>query len=286
MNFLFDPLKDILIDMITNMLGSISGALNVSSASVFATPSSWNPEVYRFIQKVANDIILPIGTIILTLIACYELINMIVEKNNLQDLPFQDLFKWLVKTVISIVMLSNMFVFIEAIFEVSTQIVSKVALLSYSSSTPDLSGSITAITDTLDAQNIAELTIILLQCSIMWIGFFIINTFLLPMIVAARMFNIYIIMILSPIPFATFGNREWSSMGQNYVKSLIAISLQAVLIQACFIIYDILLSTAFTGSGATSNPIMDIGLYFVYGVLIVFILWQTGSISKSIIGAH
>lgn len=89
-------------------------------------------------------------------------------------------------------------------------------------------------------------------------------------------------MVLSPIPFATFGNREWSNIGQNYVKSLCAVALQVVLMEVCFNMYDILISTSITGS----SPIWNVTLSFGYGMLLVFMLWKTGAIAKSILQAH
>ena len=42
-------------------------------------------------------------------------------------------------------------------------------------------------------------------------------------IVYGRMVEIYLMLSLAPIPFATFGNHEQSHTGQNYLRSLFAL---------------------------------------------------------------
>ncbi len=287
MDFIFDPIKEILIDMIVNMLLLIVSAIDTSTGQLDKTPREWNPSIYNFIYEVSSNVILPIGGMILTLIVCYELIHMIIDKNNMTEVFAQDLFKWLFKTVISIVILSNMFVFIESIFEIAQSLLREVDVLSSTVTTiPDLTASMTQIVDSLESMNLAELILLLLQVVLMWLGILIINTFILPLIVTSRMFHIYIMMVLSPIPFATFGNREWSSIGQHYVKSLCAIALQVILMQVCFLMYDILISTAITGDGSSGNALLDISKNFIYGILLVFMLWKTGAIAKSILQVY
>ena len=50
-------------------------------------------------------------------------------------------------------------------------------------------------------------------------------------IVYGRMVEIYLMVSLAPIPFATFGNHEQSHTGQNYLRSLFALGFQGFLIR-------------------------------------------------------
>lgn len=281
MNFLFDPLEDMVIEMIKFMLGHISIS-NFATGELSLTPQNWNNSVYEFIKRISNEVILPIGGLILTYIMCHELITMIIDKNNMSDFSGNDIFKWIFKTMISIMVLANMFSIIEAIFVLSAELVNGVSNITYSSSSPNINNAINELQNTLDSENLATLCIILIEVGLMYLGMFVINTFILPLILAARMFYIYILLVLSPIPFASFGNRAFSSIGQSYVKTLSGTALQAVLMQVCVALYEILIGTAFSGS--SSSPIITIGLYFIYGVLLVGMLWRSGSIAKSIFG--
>ena len=101
-------------------------------------------------------------------------------------------------------------------------------------------------------------------------------------IINGRMIEIYLMTSLAPIPFATFGNSEQSMMGQNYLKSLFALGFQGFLIMICLGIYAVLIQTvSFTADIAGS-------LWSVMGftILLAFVLFKTGSLSKSILNAH
>ena len=45
-----------------------------------------------------------------------------------------------------------------------------------------------------------------------------------------RMIEIYLLTSLAPIPVATLSNRELGNTGQNYLKSLLAVGFQGLLI--------------------------------------------------------
>ena len=70
-----------------------------------------------------------------------------------------------------------------------------------------------------------ELLGIYLQCNIIRTAAYILSL-LIFVIINGRMIQIYLMVSLAPIPFSTFGNKEQSLMGQNYVKSLFALKDQ------------------------------------------------------------
>lgn len=87
---------------------------------------------------------------------------------------------------------------------------------------------------------------------------------------------------LAPIPVATLSNRELGSTGQNYIKSLFAVGFQGLLILVCVAIYAVLVQSIAT----SGDPIGAIWGTVGYTVLLCFMLFKTGSIAKSIFGAH
>ena len=96
------------------------------------------------------------------------------------------------------------------------------------------------------------------------------------------MIEIYLMVSLAPIPFATFGNREQSMIGQNYLRSLFALGFQGFLIMVCIGIYAVLVqSIAFS-----SDIIASIWKVVGYTVLLCFTLFKTGAVAKSILHAH
>lgn len=101
-------------------------------------------------------------------------------------------------------------------------------------------------------------------------------------IVYGRMIEIYLMVSLAPIPLSTFGNREQSNIGQNYLRSLFAIGFQGFLIMICVGIYAVLIqSIAFS-----DDIIGSIWGVMGYTVLLCFTLFKTGSLAKGVFSAH
>ena len=87
---------------------------------------------------------------------------------------------------------------------------------------------------------------------------------------------------VSPIPFATFTNREWGSIGNNYVKALLGLGFQGFFMMVCVAIYAVLIQSIATDG----DPIGAIWGCVGYTVLLCFTLFKTGSLAKSIFGCH
>ena len=101
-------------------------------------------------------------------------------------------------------------------------------------------------------------------------------------IIYARMIEIYLMTSMAPIPFSTFANREIGHMGQNYFKSLFALGFQGFLILICVAIYAVLVQSI----SFSSDVISAIWGVMGYTILLCFTLFKTGSLAKSILGAH
>ena len=87
---------------------------------------------------------------------------------------------------------------------------------------------------------------------------------------------------LAPIPLSTFGNREQSQVGQNYLRSLFALGFQGFLIMICVGIYAVLISEL----ALSDDIIMSTWGIMGYTVLLCFTLFKTGSLAKSVFNAH
>ena len=101
-------------------------------------------------------------------------------------------------------------------------------------------------------------------------------------IVYGRMLEIYLMISLAPIPFSTFGNREQSHIGQNYLRSLFALGFQGFLILICVGIYAVLIHTV----ALSSDPLAALWGVLGYTFLLCFSLFHTGTLAKSVFAAH
>lgn len=279
-----DWFKEMLVSGIMSNLtaafDSVNDQLGEIANTVGQTPASFLPGVYQLIRNLSENVIMPIAGIILTFIACYELIQLVISHNNLANFETWIFWKWIFKTFVAVTLITNTFNITMAVFDVAQWVVQQSGGLIQSSTAIDAS-TLATMQATLEAMGPMELFGIYLQSFLVQVIIHIL-AILIFVIVNGRMIEIYLTVSLAPIPFATFGNREQSMMGQNYFRSLWALAFQGLLIMVCVGIYAVLLQTV-----AFSSDIMG-SLWKVMGytVLLVFTLFKTGSIAKSILHAH
>ena len=281
---LTDWLKAMLISGIMNNLSGAFDAVNQQvgqiAVDVGKTPAQFLPGVYSMVRNISESVILPVAGIIMTFIACYELIQMIISHNNLANFETWIFWKWIFKTFVAITLVSNTFNITMAVFDVAQWVVQRSGGLIAHSTSIDTSV-LNSLQGTLDTMDIGALFGIFLQSFVVQVCLYLLSAIIF-VIINGRMIEIYLMTSLAPIPFATFGNSEQSMMGQNYLKSLFALGFQGFLIMICLGIYAVLIQTvSFTADIAGS-------LWSVMGftILLAFVLFKTGSLSKSILNAH
>lgn len=276
--------KELLIDGIISNLTGMFDTLNTKvgeiAGEVGMTPAAWNSSIFNMIRNLSETVIVPIAGIILTFVMCYELIQLIIEKNNLHDFDTWIFFKWIFKTFVAVLILSNTFNIVMAVFDVSQQVIQQSAGLIQGSTavTPDV---LNDMQTQLEAMELGPLLGIFLQSFFVQFTMTALNIVIF-VIVYGRMIEIYLMTSLAPIPFATSANREAGHMGHNYFKSLFAIGFQGMLIMVCMAIYAVLVQSIATSGDMMAAIWECVG----YTVLLVFVLFKTGSLSKSIFGAH
>ena len=244
------------------------------------TPAAWNSSIFNMIRNLSETVIVPIAGIILTFVMSYELIQLIIEKNNLHDFDTWIFFKWIFKTAAAILILSNTFNIVMAVFDVSQSVIAQAGGLIQGST--DVSADMLAELETsLEAMDLGPLLGLWLQSAL--IGFTMkAMGIIIFVLVYGRMLEIYLLTSLAPIPVATLSNRELGSTGQNYIKSLFAVGFQGLLILVCVAIYAVLIQ----GIATSGDPIGAIWGTVGYTVLLCFMLFKTGSIAQRIFGAH
>lgn len=279
-----DWLKEVLVSGIMNNLSNAFDAVNQEvgqiTANVSQTPASFLPSVYSLIRNISENVILPVAGIILTFIACYELIQLVISHNNLANFETWIFWKWVFKTFVAVCVISNTFDITMAVFDVGQWVVQQSGSIIAGSTAIDDSTLLT-MQSTLEAMGVAELLGIYLQSFIVQIGIHILSIAIF-VIINGRMIEIYLYTSLAPIPFATFGNKDQSMMGMNYIKSLFALAFQGFLIMICVGIYAVLI----TGVAFTSDITGSLWSVLGFTVLLAFTLFKTGTLAKSILHAH
>jgi len=277
-------LRELLTEgILANLMGlftNVSNQIGDVAVQVGTSPAAWNAGVFSLIRNLSESVILPIAGLILTFVMCYELISMIIDKNNLHDLDTWVFFKWIFKTFVAVMVLSNTFNIVMAIFDVSQSVISSAAGIvgNVTDVTPDM---LSQLETTLQEMSLGELLALWLQSLIIQITVLALNIVIF-VIVYGRMIQIYLMTSLAPIPMATLINREMSQVGQNYIKSLLALAFQGFLILVCIAIYAVLIQSIAT----SGDPIGAVWAVLGITVLLCFTLFKTGSLAQSIFSAH
>lgn len=277
-------LKELLVgaimDNLTGLFDSVNTQVGSIASEVGTTPASFSPGVFSLIQNLSESVIMPIAGIILTFICCWELIQLLIEHNNLANFETWIFFKWVFKTFVAVMLITNCFNITMAVFDVAQSVINS-------------SGSLISASTAVDAEMLETLEATLLEMDLgpllgLFLQSFIIQftmsalSVVIFVIVYGRMVEIYLMVSLAPIPFATFGNREQSQIGQNYLRSLIALGFQGFLILVCVGIYAVLIQSVAISDDIIASLWGIVG----YTVLLVFTLFKTGSLAKSVMNAH
>lgn len=279
-----DWLKSMIISGImgnlSGMFDSVNQQVGQIAGDVGTTPANFSPAVFSMIRNISESVILPIAGMVLTFIACYELIQMLIEHNNLANFETWTFFKWVFKTFLAVTLISNTFNITMAVFDVAQQVISRSGgLISGSTSVSD--ATLTVMQATLEGMDLGPLLGLYLQTFVVQVTMLALSAIIF-VIVYGRMVEIYLMVSLAPIPFATFGNHEQSHTGQNYLRSLFALGFQGFLIMICVGIYAVLIQNL----SFSDNIISSIWGVLGYTVLLAFTLFKTGSLAKSVFAAH
>ena len=279
-----DWLREMLVsgimENLSGMFDSVNQQVGDIAVQVGMTPANFSPGVFSMIRNVSESVIIPIAGMILTSIACYELIQMIIDHNNLANFETWTFFKWVFKTFVAVMLITNTFNITMAVFDVAQHVINS-------------SGGIIAGTTAIDASTIASMEETLMEMELgpllgLFLQSFIVQitmsalSIVIFIIVYGRMIEIYLMTSLAPIPFSTFGNREQSQIGQNYLRSLFALGFQGFLIMICVGIYAVLIQEV----AFSDDIIASIWGVMGYTVLLCFTLFKTGNLAKSIFNAH
>lgn len=278
-------IKEILIGGITSNLSGMFDAVNTRvgeiAGEVGKTPSAWNGGVFSFIHSLSDNVIIPIAGIILTFVMVYELIQMIMEKNNMHDFETFMFFKWIFKTFIAVLIITNTFNIIMGIFDMAQHVVSNSAGVIISETSIGISTAIADMEIRLMEESIGVLFGIFLQSMMVKLTMVALNICIF-VIIYGRMVEIYLMTSIGAIPFATMVNREWGGMGQNYLRAMLALGFQAFLIMVCVGIYAVLVQSIII----SDDVMMAIWTCVGYTVLLCFTLFKTSSLAKSVFNAH
>lgn len=278
-------LKTMLVEgIITNLSGmfdNVNQQVGEIAGQVGLTPAAWNAGVFSMIRSLSESVIIPIAGVILAFVMTYELIQMVIDRNNLHDIDTWIFFKWIFKTFVAVLLVTHTFDIVMGIFDMAQSVVNSASGVISADASVDLATTVADLQTRLTAMELGPLFGLWFQS--LFIGFTMqALSICIFLVIYGRMIEIYLVTSVGPIPMATMVNREWGGMGQNYLRSLLALAFQAFLIMVCVGIYAVLVQNIATETDIIKAVWTTLG----YTVLLCFTLFKTGSLAKSIFNAH
>ena len=255
------------------MFEVINGSVGHAGKELSKDPETWNSGMFSLLRNVSINAVVPIAVIILTLVVCYDLISSFIDKST-RDIDVEIVIKFVFKAFIGIFILNHTFDITMGVFAMGQNVVNKAIEIFGDSSviTADLYNAYSHQIEDIALIEITFINIISLAVSAAVIA-----------VTTARMIEIYIFCSAAPIPFATLTNREWGSVGTNYIKNIFALSFQAFFMMICVGLYSGLVNNIVISNTDSLN--FSLIKCMALSLVLIFMLFKCGSISKSIFNA-
>ena len=280
-NWLREILVGGIIDNLSGLFEQVNTQVGDIAGQVGTTPQGWNGGIFNMVHTLSETVILPIAGVILAFVMTLELIQLVTEKNNMNDVDTWMFFKWVFKTACAVLIVSNTWNIVMGVFEAAQSVVNSAAGVIIGSTSLDITTVMADLETDLMAMDIGPLLGLWFQTLLVHVTMWAVSICIF-VVIYGRMIEIYLVTSIAPIPMATMTNREWGQMGQNYLRSLLALAFQAFLIIVCVAIYAVLVQNIAL-SGDISGAIWSC---MGYTVLLCFTLFKTGSLAKSLFNAH
>ena len=157
-------IKGILIGAIngnlSTMFGDVNEKVGTIATQVGQTPQGWNANIFSMIQTLSENVVVPIAGLVITYVLCYELISMVVEKNNMHDVDTFMFFKWFFKAFVAVFLVTHTFDITMAVFDVAQHVVSGAAGVIGGETSIDAAEALASMQDGLEAMEIPELLLL------------------------------------------------------------------------------------------------------------------------------
>ncbi|MBQ6466876.1 MAG: hypothetical protein IJJ61_02950 [Clostridia bacterium] len=277
-------LREILTSGITSNLSGLFDQVNTKvgeiAETVGKTPQGWNAAIYNMVKSLSDNVMVPIAAMVLAFVMSLELLQMVIDRNNLNDGDTFAFFKWVFKSSAACLIVTNTWNIVMAVFDVGQHIVNEAAGVAIGSVAIDSSLFMDGLDEKLAAMTLGALLGLWVQTGVVKLCMGLLQICIL-VVVFGRMIEIYLVTSVAPVPMATMMNKESEQVGRNYLRNLIALAFQAFLIIVCVAIYAALVEHI----TVTDDISYALWTCMGYTVLLCFSLFKTGSLAKSIFNA-
>ena len=184
------------------------------------------------IQTLSETVILPIASVILAIVMTLELIQIVTDHNNFHEIETAVFFKWMFKSACAILIVTNTWTIVMGIFDAAQSaqsVVAQAAGVVVSDATVDISTMMDGLEERLMEMDLGALFGLWFQSLFVHVTAWAVAICIF-IVIYGRMLEVYLTASIAPIPMATMMGKEFGGMGQNYLRSLLALAFQAFLI--------------------------------------------------------
>ena len=242
----FDGISDLLTDTFSQTTGSggSGGLVNdfvTQHPSHFTGGGSGGTTIWTTIETLCNNVVVPIGGFILTVILLNELIQMVLRGNNFKDFDDSIFIKWIIKALCGVILVANTYYIASALFSFGTTVCSN-GLATLFGTGDYLSSTLSINPSALSGLSLGELMTVWFISLIVHLGVLILIVAIV-ITLASRIIEVFMYLSIAPIPMATMmDSGEWASIGKNWIKQFLALSFQGFFIVVALGIFETLFS--------------------------------------------
>lgn len=281
---LYDPLYESVNNSYNDMFSILNYEVNKATQNIYSGPRYWGGGTpFGTIQKVAENVCIPIAAAFITVIFCWELIHMVQESNSMNNAKPEKIMLVLMKFGLCLLVCAKSFNIVMAFYDVGAWASTKLGQLSSTSIrgfNADLSN---ILEESPDEYTLGMLMQLCGYKIMLFIGQIAIAICGVIVYIRIMLWFLEILLYAStaPIPYSTWINKEWSQVGMNYTRKMLALAFEGFFMLLLFAIYGSVLAGLSQGD-FMQNMVMIIGCGFALAAM----MFKTGNISASIFNAH
>lgn len=244
---------------------------------------SGSSSVWSTMETLCNNAVVPIAGMIMVIILINDLIQQCISGNNFRDFDTGIIFKWIVKCLCGVILISNIFYITSGFLSFGTYATNQAITAIFGGS--EFMSSASAII--VDGTNLGIGELFGILCMAGFLNLVIVALLVIMIIVmASRMIEIFMYLAVSPVPIATMMHNEWGQIGKNWIRSVCALGFQGLFIVVALSIFQTLFKNVTDTLSSGGDVMMQMVILMGYSLALCFTILKTGSISKSVFNAH
>ena len=289
----FDGISELLTDTFAKTTDGSTGLVNSfltkhpAQFTGTAGSAGGGYGIWGTVETLCNNVVVPIGGFILTVVLLNELIQMLLRGNNFKDFDDSIFIKWIIKALCGVILVANTYYIASALFSFGTNVCANGLTTLFGSGGDYLSTTLSIKKSALSSLGLGELMTVWFISLIVHLGIMILIVAIV-ITLASRIIEIFMYLSIAPIPMATMmDSGEWASVGKNWIKQLLALSFQGFFIIVALAIFKTLFNNMIvTLNSSKDGVIMQMAMLMGYTAALIFTVLRTGAISKSIFNAR